>query len=92
MSDETEIVEQISGILKSMNAVPSSYHEPITANTSITRDLQLDSLVVMDFVMELETRFDTIISIDSLSGVETIGDLVKLLQTQTSAADTARIS
>ncbi len=52
----------------------------IDAETSIVRDLKLDSLAVMDFVMALETEFDTVIPIDALSGVETIGDLARLLQ------------
>lgn len=82
MSGDSGIIEQISDILRSMNVLPPTYAEKITAETSITRDLKLDSLAVMDFVMELETRFDTIIPIDRLSGVETVGDLAKLLETQ----------
>jgi len=82
VSGDSGIIEQISDILRSMNVLPPTYAGKITADTSITRDLKLDSLAVMDFVMELETRFDTIISIDRLSGVETVGDLAKLLETQ----------
>ncbi len=62
-------------------ADPAAQHAgQIDAATSIVRDLKLDSLAVMDFVMALETEFDTVIQIDALSGVETIGDLARLLQ------------
>jgi len=80
VSDDEEIIEKISGVLRSMNGFSTSYDGKILPETSIVRDLKLDSLAVMDFVMALETRFDTIIPIDELSGVETVGDLARLLQ------------
>ncbi len=62
-------------------ADPVAQHAGVLdADTSIVRDLKLDSLAVMDFVMALETEFDTVIPIDALSGVETVGDLAGLLQ------------
>ncbi len=81
MSDE-DVIDRISGVLRSMNDPLAKYDGRIVAETSIVRDLKLDSLAVMDFVMAIETEFDTIIPIDELSGVETVGDLARLLQSQ----------
>ena len=65
-----------------MGGQVANYPDRILPETNIVRDLKLDSLGVMDFVMAIETRFDTIIPIDGLSGVETVGDLAKLLRSQ----------
>jgi acyl carrier protein len=47
--------------------------------THITSELNIDSVEVMDFVMEIEQRFDIDIPISMLSDVETIGDLVRVV-------------
>ncbi len=48
---------------------------PISGGTRIARDLGLDSVAIMDFVMELEERFDILIPLDQIADVETIRDL-----------------
>jgi acyl carrier protein len=48
---------------------------PISEGTRIARDLGLDSVAIMDFVMELEERFDILIPLDQIADVETIRDL-----------------
>ncbi|HYC04535.1 MAG TPA: acyl carrier protein [Azospirillaceae bacterium] len=52
----------------------------ITADTNIVRDLGLDSLAVMNFVMELEDKFDISIPLDKIAEVETVGDLARTIQ------------
>jgi acyl carrier protein len=52
---------------------------PITPDSNLIRDLGLDSLAAMDLLMELETRFDIAIPINSLPTVETVGDLAALI-------------
>jgi acyl carrier protein len=52
----------------------------ISADTSITRDLGLDSLVIMNFVMTLEDRFDMSIPIDRIVDVDTVGDLANVIE------------
>jgi acyl carrier protein len=60
---------------------------PITAEMHISRDLGLDSLAAMDLLMSLEDRFDISIPLNSLPEVETVGDLVALIDaTRTGAA------
>lgn len=55
--------------------------QDVGADTSITQDLGLDSLAVMNFVMALEDRFDLSIPMDRIVDVETVGDLASLIET-----------
>jgi acyl carrier protein len=52
----------------------------LTEATNITRDLQIDSLALMNVVMELEDVFDISIPLDRLAVVETAGDLSSLIK------------
>lgn len=52
----------------------------LSDSTSMVRDLGLDSVAVMDFVMEIEERLDVSVPLDRISEVETIGDLVTVLR------------
>ena len=51
----------------------------VTGETDIARDLAVDSLALMNIVMELEDRFDLSIPLDRLAVVETVGDLAALV-------------
>ncbi len=83
MADEGEILRQVKEALGSVVAAAPG---PITAETHILHDLNLDSVAVMDVVMALETRFDTVIPMDRLAEIETVGDLVRLLSRASGAA------
>ncbi|WP_374470510.1 acyl carrier protein [Phenylobacterium sp.] len=48
-------------------------------DTDIARDLSVDSLALMNIVMELEDRFDISIPLDRLADIQTIGDLSALI-------------
>jgi acyl carrier protein len=48
----------------------------LSDQTSIVRDLGLDSVAVMDFVMKIEDRFDISVPLDKIADIETLGDLV----------------
>jgi acyl carrier protein len=50
----------------------------LTEETDIARDLAVDSLALMNIVMELEDRFDISIPLDRLADIQTIKDLVDL--------------
>lgn len=52
----------------------------VSDGTRIARDLGLDSVAIMDFVMELEERFDILIPLDQIADVETIRDLTKAVE------------
>ena len=64
-----EILDIVTAELQAMTS------QPVTPQTEIMRDLGLDSLAVMDFVMTLEERFDLSIPIDRIADVETVADL-----------------
>ena len=51
----------------------------LTAETDIARDLDVDSLALMNMVMELEDTFDVSIPLDRLASVRTAGDLSGLI-------------
>jgi acyl carrier protein len=54
-------------------------HVEVTAESNIGRDLGVDSLALMNIVMELEDVFELSIPIDRLADVETVGDLAALI-------------
>jgi acyl carrier protein len=75
MAAEDRILEEIAAAIRSV----ADTQEEITLETDILRDLNMDSLAIMDFVMALETRFNVVIPLDRIAEVRTVGDLVPLL-------------
>jgi acyl carrier protein len=49
--------------------------KPITGATVITKDLTIDSLAVMDMVMELEDQFDVSIPLSVVAEIYTVDQL-----------------
>ena len=49
--------------------------KPITGQTVIYNDLSIDSLAVMDIIMELEDRFDVFIPINTVAEIHTVDEL-----------------
>ncbi len=47
----------------------------ITAATDIARDLNMDSLAVMDLLMDLEDRFDVSIPLNLVPEINSVGEL-----------------
>ncbi len=54
---------------------------PIDLDSSVVEDTGLDSVSVMDFVMELEDEFDITIPLDHIAEMRTVGDLANTVQT-----------
>ena len=52
----------------------------ITDDTNIARDLGLDSLAIMNFIMALEDEYDISIPLDRVAQVETVGDLAEAIE------------
>jgi acyl carrier protein len=52
----------------------------ITADTEIARDLNLDSLAVMDLLMVLEDKFDVSIPLNMVPEIATVGQLAKAIR------------
>ena len=80
--EQGEIFNEVASAIRSSAAMAG----PITRETSILRDLSLDSVAVMDLIMTLETRFDTVIPMNRMTEIETVGDLVTILAMSAPAA------
>jgi acyl carrier protein len=55
---------------------------PIGPATDLADDLRLDSLAVMDLMMELEDRFDVTIPLNAVPEIRTVGDLADFVAKQ----------
>lgn len=53
---------------------------PITGDTVISEDLDLDSAKMMDLMMELEDRFDVTIPLNLMPEIRTVGDFVTTIR------------
>jgi acyl carrier protein len=58
----------------------------LTDQTNIVNDLGLDSVAVMDFVMEIEDKLNVSVPLDRIAEVQTLGDLVETLHSVLSNA------
>ena len=54
--------------------------KPITGSTVIAKDLTIDSLAIMDMVMELEDRFDISIPMNVVAEIHTVDQLADTIQ------------
>lgn len=83
MSDQTnEIREVIFSTLRA--ALPQD--RLLSDSTQIIEDLGLDSVAVMDFVMEIEDRLDISVPLDKIAEIKTLGDLITTVQLLKQAA------
>jgi acyl carrier protein len=64
---EAEIVELLA------QRVPAGIH--VSAQTQIVGGLGLDSVAILDFIMDVEDRFDISIPLDRVAEVQTIAEL-----------------
>ncbi len=75
----TDTESQICQLLEPFN----SNGTVLGATTDISSDLNIDSVTVMDFVMEVEDHFDIEIALNVLSETRTIADLAKVVDART---------
>ena len=68
---QADIVREIATLLEPFRKDAT----PITGETDIARDLNLDSLSMMDFIMELEEKFDVSIPLNLVPDIQTVADL-----------------
>lgn len=74
---EAEILQMLSGRL------PAGIQ--VSGETRIVQGLGLDSVAILDFIMDLEERFDVSIPLDRIAEVQTIGELSRAVETLTGA-------
>jgi acyl carrier protein len=70
-----ERTEQIQGRVLELLGGKIGAGRPISLDSVVVEDTGLDSVSVMDFVMELEDEFDVTIPLDQLAEVRTVRDL-----------------
>lgn len=58
---------------------------PITLDSSVIEDTGLDSVSVMDLVMEIEDEFDITVPLDQIAEVRTVRDLARVVGQLTGA-------
>jgi len=75
---EAEVLELLA------RSVPAGVH--VSAQTKIVGGLGLDSVAFLDFVMELEDRFDISIPLDQVWEAQTIAELSRVIEALTRAA------
>lgn len=78
----TDTVAEICKLLEPFNTVGTT----LSPSTDISTDLNIDSVTVMDFVMEVEDHFDIEIPLNVLSETRTIADLAKVVEARTKKA------
>ncbi|HEY1604697.1 MAG TPA: acyl carrier protein [Allosphingosinicella sp.] len=75
MTDE-DTMAKISGLIEPFNRKGVA----LTPATSFARDLEWDSLTVMDFVAAVEDEFDITITMNMQAEIETVGQLVDAVE------------
>lgn len=72
----TDTISQLFTLLAPFNTNSTE----LKPDTDISADLNIDSVTVMDFVMEVEDHFDIEIPLNVLSETRTIADLAKVVE------------
>src|SRR3546814_200993 len=72
----TALRDQIFGLIAPFNKKGVE----LTDTTTFAGDLEWDSLTVMDFVAEVEDRFDIIISMNMQAEIENVGQLIAAVE------------
>lgn len=72
MSDRQDVFAQVAAQIEPFNKKGVA----LADSTSFAKDLEWDSLTVMDFVAAIEDEFDIIITMNMQAEIETIGQLV----------------
>ena len=71
--DEEDLVfRRIAGLFEALNKKGVK----LTRDTDLVADLEIDSVTVLDTVMEIEDHYDISIPVNVISEIKTIGQLV----------------
>ena len=77
MSERDDVFGRIAAQIEPFNKKGVTVGEA----TSFARDLEWDSLTVMDFVAAIEDEFDVTITMNMQADIETVGQLVNAVET-----------
>lgn len=77
MTDRDETFDKVASLIEPFNKKGVA----LTDTTTFAGDLEWDSLVVMDFVANVEDEFDILITMSQQAEIETVGQLVDAVET-----------
>ncbi|HMS45479.1 MAG TPA: acyl carrier protein [Alphaproteobacteria bacterium] len=73
----SHVFPKVIAILQRYNKSGGTVH--ISVQTDLSSDLNLDSLTVMDLIMDLEQEFNISIPMNVMSEIKTAGDLTSTI-------------
>lgn len=76
MPDQDEVFAKVCELLKPYNPE----NRPITMQSGIVSDLEVDSVAVFDLVMGLEDHYDVSIPMEMVSDIKTVGELCSAIK------------
>jgi acyl carrier protein len=77
MTDRDETFDKVARLIAPFNKKGVA----LTETTTFAGDLEWDSLVVMDFVANVEDEFDILITMSQQAEIENVGQLVDAVET-----------
>ncbi|MGA2450231.1 MAG: phosphopantetheine-binding protein [Polyangiaceae bacterium] len=78
MSSQDEVFAQVVSLLKPFVKSPEALSN-VTMETSILKDLKVNSARLVDVVLEMEDTFGIAVQDDDADKVKTVGDAVRLI-------------
>jgi acyl carrier protein len=69
------ITDQLAELLSAQLSEPAN----ITDRTDLISDLALESVQIMEFIVEVEDHYDIAISLEALGAIRTLGQLASLV-------------
>ena len=76
MTDRDETFAKVAELIEPFNKKDIQ----LTEATTFARDLEWDSLIVMDFVASVEDEFDILITMNMQAEIESVGQLVDAVE------------
>lgn len=73
------------------HVMPFSQSDRICEKTNFAQHTDLDSLKIMDMVMDLEDSFDITLPMNLLADIKTVGDLVNIVYNRIQDVDTVMV-
>ena len=70
-------------VIKILSETAAKNTEEISIHLSI-RSLDLDSLDILELIMNLEDKFDILIPTNAMSKINTVGDMIKYIERKVS--------
>jgi len=78
MTEIADIIPVLVDLLKPFN----TENKPLTEATDIPAELNIDSVGVLDFIMEVEDHFDIEIPMNAVANIRTVGELAAYVKSK----------